>query len=275
MSMSINTNDGAMHGIRSLRSTNTSLSKTQNELNSGFKVSSAKDNSAIFSIAQVMRGVLSGQNSVQSSLDNAISTSDVSLTAGSMVSDLLIQMKEKALSAADPGLDDSSRAAYSQEFSQMRDQITSVLESSGFNGRNPLVAGGGDITAITNETGDSTITIPESDLSLGGANVTVAADQALLTPADAQAALSAVNASIENVSTVLAEIGAGAQRLDDLKEFTTKLSDTVQQGVGNLVDADMGKVAANLAADKVKQSLGIQSINIANQSKLNILQLFK
>ena len=271
---SINTNAGSLLGVRSLRQTNASQSKIQSELSSGKKVNSAKDNAAILSIAQILKSNVAGLNSVKGSLDRAISTADVSLAAGDQVSDLLLQLKEKAVTAADPGLDDASRSALNDEFTALRDQINQVVGSAEFNGTNAVKSGGDDITAVTGEDASGNVTIAAQDLSLGGSNVTLGASQDISSAANASAAVAAIEDSISNVSAAVGEIGAGADQLQRTKDFTEALSDATEVGIGNLVDADLAKTSANLEANKVKEVLGIQTLSIANQQPASILQLF-
>ena len=97
MSFSVNTNAGALVALQNLSVTQSQLQTTQNRINTGLKVASAKDNAAIFGIAQNQRATSNSLNSVISSLQRGQSTVDVALSAGSSVSDLLNQLKEKAL----------------------------------------------------------------------------------------------------------------------------------------------------------------------------------
>ena len=112
--LSVNTNYGAMVALQQLNKTNMSLEQTQSRINTGLKVAGAKDNGAIFAIAQDMRADISGLGVAQQSLDRAQSTTDVALAAGEAISDLLVEMKEKALSASDATLSASQRSAYSE-----------------------------------------------------------------------------------------------------------------------------------------------------------------
>src|SRR6202035_1835814 len=111
MSFSVNTNAGAMVALQNLNSTQAQLMTTQNRINTGLKISSAKDNAAVWAIAQNQRATSSSLNSVISSLQRGQSTVDVAMSAGTSVSDLLTQMKAKALASADTTLDTNSRAA--------------------------------------------------------------------------------------------------------------------------------------------------------------------
>ena len=272
---SINTNAGSLLGVRNLQKSNSLLRADQKELATGNRINDAKDNAAILAISKLLESDVAGLGSVKNSLDRAISTSDVALAAGQEVSELLLNLKEKAVKAADPGLDDASRQALNQEFTALRDQIDSIVGSAEFNGTNALKAGGDDIVAISEADGGGSLTIQAQDLSLGGDNVALAATQDIATLADAQAAVSAIEDSLVNVSSALAEIGSGSSRLQQTKDFTETLSNKTQEGIGNLVDADLATTNANFEANRVRQALGVQSLSIANRQPAAILTLFQ
>ena len=170
------TNAGAFAALQNLNQTQSELRTTQTQINTGLRVSSAKDDAATFAIAQTLRGEVSGLQAVSSSLDRAQSTLDVAIAAGEAVSDLLIELKEKAVAAKDSGLDTASRNSLNDDFKQLRDQITSIVQNAEFNGTNAVENGGDAIVAITNDTGSNTITVAAQDLSLGNGNVTVGTD---------------------------------------------------------------------------------------------------
>jgi flagellin len=275
MSFSVNTNAGALVALQNLSVTQAQLQTTQNRINTGLKVSSAKDNAAIFGIAQNQRATSNALNSVISSLQRGQSTVDVALSAGTSVADLLNQMKEKALAAVDVTLDTTSRAALNNEFVSLRNQITTVTSNAVFNGANLIDGNSTQIQAIANDSGSQVITVAHQSLALGGANVTVAAAASIGTTAAASIQIAALNASIANVSSALGKLGTGSKALASHQTFITNLQNTIDVGVGNLVDADLAKESANLQALQTKQQLGIQALSIANQSSSILLGLFK
>ncbi len=275
MAFSVNTNAGALVALQTLNATTAALNKTQSAINTGLKVASAKDNAAVFAIAQNLRSDVAGLNAVKSSLDRAISTADVALAAGGAVSDLLIEMKEKAASAADAGLDTASRTALNDDFKQLRDQITTIVSNASFNGINAVKNSGNNIVAILNDTAGSSLTITAQDLSLTGANVTLTPADVIDTKTKAANVVTALENSISNVNAALSKIGAGAKRLEMQKAFVTKLSDAIETGIGNLVDADLAKESAKLQSLQVKQQLGLQALSIANQAPGAVLGLFR
>ncbi|MES2835393.1 MAG: flagellin [Pseudomonadota bacterium] len=273
---SVNTNVGAMIALQNLQVTNDELSQVQSRINTGKKVSSAKDNGAVWAIAQNQRAEIGALNAVKDSLQRGQSATDVAVAAGESVSDLLLQLKEKALSATDSSLTTSARKALNEDFKSIRDQIATVVSNASFNGVNLInnSTGTAGFKALSNASG-STIKVAPENLSLGGANVTVAAATTIGTATLANTALGLVNASINNVSASLARLGTGSKSLGTHLNFVSKLQDTLEAGVGNLVDADLAKESARLQALQTKQQLGVQALSIANSSTSTLLGLFR
>ena len=276
MANSVNTNVGAMVALQNLNATNSDLMTTQSRINTGKKVNSAKDNGAIWAIAQNQRATSSSLNSVMASLQRGQSTVDVALSAGESISDLLVSMKEKALAAADVTLDTASRTALNDEFKSLRDQITKVVTNAVFNGGNMITnTTPTTIKALANADATSVITVSAQDLSLGGANVNIGATATIGTVTTATAMIATVNTAIGKVSSALSKLGTGSKALGSHATFIQKLQDTIDAGVGNLVDADLAKESAKLQALQTKQQLGVQALSIANQSSSILLGLFR
>ena len=279
---SVNTNVGAMVALQNLNATQSDLATTQTRINTGLKVASAKDNGAIWAIAQNQRATSQSLNAVKDSLQRGQSTVDVALAAGESISDLLLQMKEKALAASDTTLDSNSRVALNDDFKSLRDQISKVVNNADFNGANMVKASGTTIMALANADGTQLITVAAQDLSLGSTALTDAstgnkidATASIGTQTTAAAMIATVNAAITQVSSALSKLGTGSKSLTSHLTFVGKLQDTIDSGVGNLVDADLAKESAHLQALQTKQQLGVQALSIANQSSSSLLSLFR
>jgi flagellin len=275
---SVNTNGNAMIALQNLNVTGAELGVTQQRISTGRKVDTAKDNGSTWAIAQSMRATSTSLNAVKDSLMRSQSTLDVALAAGSAVSDLLVQMKEKALAASDATLDTSSRSALNEDFKALRDQLGRTVANADFNGTNMIKTGGISLSALANAAGTNKITVAAQSLALGGANLTGITSTASLQSASAGAAnlmIATVNTAIGKVSTALAKMGTGAKALDLHLTFVNKLQDTLTSGVGNLVDADLAKESAKLQSLQTKQQLGVQALSIANQSTSALLGLFR
>ena len=275
MVMSVNTNVGAMIALQNLNATNAQLATTQNRINTGKSVANAKDNGAIWAIAQGQRAEIGALNAVKQSLDRGVAAVDVALAAGETVSDLLLQMKEKALAATDASLTTSARSALNEDFKALRDQIASVTTNAEFNGINLLETGATGFQALANAQGTSTLTVGAEVMALGSTTVSVATTQSIDTLTKAAASLTAVSNSIDAVSGALARLGTKSKALSTHITFVGKLSDALEAGVGNLVDADLAKESAKLQALQTKQQLGVQALGIANQTPQLVLSLFR
>jgi flagellin len=275
MSFSVNTNTGAMVALQYLNSTQAQLTTTQNAINSGLKVASAKDDGSTYAIAQNQRGAVAGYTAVTDSLNRGSSAIDVALSAGESISDLLIELKTKALSASDSSLDTASRQALNQDFVALRDQITTIVKNAVFNGINLVDGSTTQITALASSDGTRRITTAAEKLALSGTIVTLTQTASISTQSKASTLVATLQASLTNVNSALAKLSAGAKKFSIQSTFTSKLSDTLTTGIGNLVDANMAQESATLQSLQVKQQLGVQALSIANQAPQTILSLFK
>ncbi len=241
MSYSVNTNYSAAIALQVLNQTSRDLAVTQNRINTGKNVSTAKDNGAVYAIAQGLHSDLSGLAAKKSGLDRQQGIVDTAVAAGTAVSDLLLQLKEKAASATDPNFDTASQAKFTADYNSVLSEINGLVSSASFSGTNLLSS-----------------TISASLATLSGAPVTATVDTA-----------------IASVSTALSNFGASSRQIESQRDFTTKLSDVINAGIGNLVDADLARESAKLQALQVKQQLGLQALSIANSAPQSILALFR
>jgi Flagellin and related hook-associated proteins len=273
---SVNTNQGAMIALQNLNATNKDLGVVQNRVNTGLKIATAKDNGAIWAIAQNQRAESTSLNAVVSSLQRGQSVADVAMSAGTAISDILVQMKEKVLAATEAGITTASKQALSDEYVALRNQIDTIANNATFDGVNLISAesvNSADIKAIANADATETIDIDHVDLSKS--NTAIAATLSSLTGTVSAGDVTDLETAIQNVSSALSKIGTGAKALDTHLTNVMKLQDTLDAGVGNLVDADLAKESAKLQALQTKQQLGVQALSIANQSSGILLGLFR
>src|SRR3954467_7390261 len=170
--LSVNTNMGAMAALQFLNQTQVELNATQSHINSGLKVANAKDNGAVYAIAQNMRGNVAGYGAVVDSINRGVSTVDVAISAGQSISDLLNDLKGKALAGADASLDTASRNALNADFTALRDQITTIVQNANFNGANLVDGSVTAVSALASADGTRKITVTGINLSLSGSIVT-------------------------------------------------------------------------------------------------------
>ncbi len=271
---SINTNVGAMVAIQTFNAINVEMAQVLLRITTGRKVNSARDSPAIWAIAQNQRSEVMGLDAVKASLNRGQGAVGVAITAGESVSDLLIEMKAKAVSALDYPLGDPSRQALDDEYQALRKQIDTVVSNADFGGINLLSAGGtGRVRALANTSASSTIDVDHIDMSTTGALLAGL-------PANLQAGLGvggidAINTAMQGVNAGVSRLDTGSKALETHLTFVGKLQDTLEQGISNLVDADLAKEAARFEALKVRQQLSMIAMRIANQQPSLLLQLFR
>jgi len=275
MAMSVHTNEAALIALQNLNKTTSDLQDAQNKISTGLAIGSAKDNAAVWAIAQGQRADIGSLGAVKMSLDRATSIADVASTAGSTISDLLVQMKEKVVAAMDPSLDTASRTALDSDFKSILRQITQVAANAVFDGANMLDGSVPQIKFLANADATSFITLSAQNLSLGGGIITVPSTASLSTITLATAVLAQVTTSISQTNQALGNLGSQAKALANDATFVSQLTDQLNSGVGNLVDADLAKESARLQALQVQQQLGAQALSIANNAPQVILSLFR
>ena len=275
MALSVHTNEAALIALQNLNKTTMDLGEVQKRISTGLKINNARDNAAVWAIAQGQRADIGSLGAVKMSLDRAKSIADVSATAGSTISDLLVQIKEKVVAAMDPSIDSASRTALDSDFKSILRQITQVVSNANFDGANMINGSVSQIKFIANADATGFITLSSQNLSLGGGIITIPGTASLGTITFATAVLAQVSASIANTNQALGNLGSQSRQLANHADFVSKLTDQLTAGVGNLVDADLAKESARLQALQVQQQLGTQALSIANQAPQVILALFK
>ena len=306
---SINTNIAAMTALQSLKRTSMELLETQNRISTGFKVGTAKDNAAYFSIAATMRSDNAALSTVQDALGLGAATVDVAYTALESTIEVVDEIKNKLVAAREPGVD---RSKIQSEISELQNQLTSIASSASFNGENFLSVDSGaadynatktivasftrsgssvsigtssiDITTTTLFDSDATntgILDTESTTTNGNVTYTVAnLDISALTDSaadlsDLEEMISTADGALASVITAAADLGAASKRVELQQNFVSNLMDAIDRGVSQLVDADMNEESTRLQALQVQQQLSIQALSIANSGSQNILSLFR
>lgn len=294
---SILTNMSAMTAVQNLAATQKSLADVQNEISTGLKVSSAKDNAAYYSIATNMRTTTGDLSAVTDSLNLGSSVVGTATSALSTVTNILQSMQQKIVAAQQAGVDKSQ---VQTDIAALQKQLSSTINAASFNGVNLLDNAGGTgtsnsfVSSVTGSGSDfkiNTIDLNYSDTALttsgaatpsgildqvsGTTNVSILTLNVTSGTNTMQALAAQVASAINAVTTVSANIGSTQNNIDLQKTFTSALSNSITTGIGSLVDADMNEASTRLNALQTQQQLGVQALSVANQNSQLILKLFQ
>lgn len=272
---SILTNSSALVALQTLKSINKDLAHTQNAISTGMEIASAKDNSAIWGISKVMESDVAGFQAVSDSLSLGESTVAVALAGAEQITNLLTEMKEKVVTATGNNVDHTKIDA---DVTELKNQITSIIAASQFNGANLLNTAGGDITVLSSLDRDASGNVSAVDITVTSVDFEANLDLTTVDVTSATAAdgsVTAVETLIQTAVDGASALGASAKRLSDQNEFVGKVMDAMKNGISALVDADMEEASARLQALQTQQQLGVQALSIANQAPQTILSLFR
>ena len=272
---SILTNNSAMVALQTLKSINTNLAKTQDEIATGKSIASAKDNSAIWGISKVMESDVSGFKAVSDSLSLGESTVAVALAGAEQIVNVLNDMKERVVAATGENVDYAKLQA---DIDESIAQVTSIVNASQFNGMNLLNDDGVDLTVLSSIDRDNTGAVTAANITVAAVDFTTNLDLSDIDVSASSAAETSITALEAHIQTAIdgaAALGASSKRITQQNTFVGKVMDAMKSGIGALVDADMEAASARLQSLQTQQQLGVQALSIANQAPQSILSLFR
>ncbi|PWL17315.1 flagellin [Falsochrobactrum shanghaiense] len=292
---SILTNSSALTALQTLSSTNKSLETTQNRISTGLRIGEASDNASYWSIATSMKSDNKANSAVQDALGLGAGKVDTAYSAINKIKDSVDQIKEKLVTAIGASTDD--KVKIEAEIKSIVSNINSAISNANYAGSNLLdgsAAGDLEIVSSYNRSEQAVtidmIKVVKDDTDASAMVATIVADGFFASTMDDDTIAGAPdpttgarsNGLLDTVEAALAELvngaatlGAAKSQIDSQKSFLSGLSDSIEKGVGQLIDADMNKESARLSALQVQQQLGVQALSIANSSNQNILSLFR
>ena len=281
MSNSIITNPEAFVALRNLERTNEKLSKTQERLSTGLKVTSATDDASNFAIAQGVRGDVRALGAITQGLNNSKGIGEIALAGVTAISDLLQDIRQKLTELANGGLTTAQRVIVKADFDKLMSQAYGFVSNSNFNGRNLLISDATNVNTISNLNGTNLTLTARSGSGSGVTHLirslaaaTLGTTGAATDSVNAQSVIFAQYSALETeINTSLGALGAEIRALKFQTDFLTTVNDSTEIGLGNIVDADLARESAELTALQVRQQLGVQVLGIANQQPQILLNL--
>lgn len=306
---SILTNSSALSALSTLRSIASNLESTQNAISTGMKVSKASDNAAYWSISTTMKSDNMALSAVNDALGVGAAKVDTAYAGMDSAIDVMKTIKAKVVAAQEQGVD---KAKIQEEIVQLQDQLVSIAKSSSFNGENFLAIETAETKTVVSgfvRDADGNVAVKTTSYTQSQNNllyrldaqgevddaeeailtstdqVTVAGAAAAVTSIkitdldvstdDLGVALASVDLALTKMTSAGAQLGSLSSRIDLQTDFSSKLQDAIEKGVGRLVDADMNEESTRLKALQTQQQLAIQALSIANNDSQNILSLFR
>ncbi|MGE8102658.1 flagellin [Allorhizobium sp. NPDC080224] len=302
---SILTNIAAMSALQTLRTIGSSMEDTQGRVSSGLRVGEASDNAAYWSIATTMRSDNMALSAVSDALGLGASKVDTAYAGMESAIEVVKEIKAKLVTATEEGVD---KEKVQEEITQLQAQLMSIAESASFSGENWIAGDAADVTVVSGFVRDANnaVSVKTTTYSLtdaadgtllfggdgaggindatgilgtaGGATIGVSVyelDISTFDGTEMAEALTLVDEALAAMTSAGAELGSISMRIELQEDFANKLSDSLDSGIGRLVDADMNEESTRLKALQTQQQLAVQSLSIANSSSEVILSLFR
>jgi flagellin len=302
---SILTNIAAMSALQTLRSIGSNMEDTQARVSSGMRVGEASDNAAYWSIATTMKSDNMALSAVSDALGLGASKIDTAYAGMESAIEVVKEIKAKLVTATEEGVD---KAKVQEEIAQLQEQLMSIAESASFSGENWIAGDADNVTVVSGfvrdannavsvktttyaltDTADGTLLfggdgsggiVDTSGIlgTAGGATINVSVyelDISTFDGTEMSEALTLVDEALASMTSAGAELGSISMRIKLQEDFAEKLSDSLDSGIGRLVDADMNEESTRLKALQTQQQLAVQSLSIANSSSEVILSLFR
>lgn len=276
---SILTNQSAMNALATLRMVNKNLQSTQENISTGLRIKSGKDNAAYFSISKTM----AGDSGIYKAIDENLTLTMNAVSTGRLGAETVVDLAKSFVErvAFAQGGTAEVRADVQLELDELVARIQTTINQATFNGKS-LVGGTATVTVVTGISRSAagsvtTTTISFNEQDLGAIHSALAAIDlsSASTGALMEAALQAAEAQLDAAIGSATKLGIAERSIETQKEFLAALTDTIDAGVGSMIDADMEEEAARLQSLQVQQQLATQSLSIANQAPQNILSLFR
>jgi flagellin len=271
----INTNVSALYSQNAMKTNSRAMSTAMQQLSTGTRVNSAKDDAAGLAIGQNLTSQIRGLNMAVRNLNDGINM--MQTAEGAMVeqSNMLQRMRELAVQSMNGTYDVKQREYLNAEFQELKKQIGKIATETTWNDQILLDGSVGSFVFQAGLASGQTVTVDIANMSLGsGSTVTIAS--AAITDMDlATVALNEIDESLQAINTQRATIGAGINRMEYAADNLTNVSSNATQSRSTIMDTDYALATTQLAKTQIIQQAATAMLAQANQQPQQVMQLLK
>ena len=265
MAQTINTNVMSLTAQRNLNSSQSALSTSMERISSGLRVNSARDDAAGLAIAERMNTQVRGMNVAIRNANDGISLAQTAEGGLKEVSNMMQRMRELAVQSANGTNSLADRANLNEEYQALDAEITRISEVTAFNGSAVLGVDAGAVTFQVGANAGETLDVTTTAVVAVGGDVTDAATSA--------AAITAIDAAIDVVTTQRAAYGAVQSRFDSAINNLQVGMENQAAARGRIMDADFAVETAAMTRSQILQQAGNAMVSQANSAPQSVLQL--
>jgi flagellin len=271
----INTNVSAMYSQNAMKTNARAMSTAMEQLSTGTRVNSAKDDAAGLAIGQNMTSQIRGLNMAVRNLNDGINMMQTAEGAMIEQSNMLQRMRELAVQSMNGTYSSTQRAYLDLEFQALSSQINDISTDTTWNDQVLLddsVSGGFIFQA--GQASGQTITVSIGDMGTSSTGLNISGE-AIDTYDNASDALTAISSALETINEQRATIGAGINRMEYAIDNLSNISSNATQSRSTIMDTDYATATTNLAKTQIIQQAATAMLAQANQQPQSVLSLLK
>ena len=281
MAFSIQTNISSLIALTNFGKASTELDNISEVISTGLNISSSKDDSSNFSIAQGIRGEVKSIDAVIRGINNAKGIAKVAISGATAVSNLFQDIRQRVTEGSNPANTAAQQLLMQNDYTSLLQQMRQFMENSEFNGVNILIETNVPFNTIVGAVNDVEVLkdLQGTSLTLEGQRLDLSyallLQEDITTATNASQTLTVLLQEERRVNNAIASLGSNFRALEQQTRYLEILKDVTETGLGNIVDADMARASAKLTSSQVRKELAAQTLSIANQSPEVFLGLFE
>jgi flagellin len=281
MAQVINTNIMSLNSQRSLMNSQASMATSLQRLSSGLRINSAKDDAAGLAISERFTAQIRGLEQANRNANDGISMLQTAEGALDEVGNMLQRMRELAVQAANGTVSDADKKSLDDEFTELRDEIVRITDTTEFNGTSLLGSTNsvnfqvGFQNGSNNQIKISFLDLADTEISAGGLKSVALGSFGISTAGSASTALGRLDAAIDAISAKRADFGAKQNRLESTVRNNASIIENQSAARSRTMDADFAAETANLTRAQILQQAGTAMLAQANAIPQNVLSLLR
>jgi flagellin len=276
----INTNVGALKAQNALTVNARSMSASMEQLSTGSRINSAKDDAAGLAIGQSQTAQIRGLNQAVRNLNDGVNLLQTAEGALTETTNMLQRMRELAVQSASGTYSTTQRSYLATEFLALGSQIEKIASETTWNGYTVLTGTTGGTTTGTfsfqsGQTSGQTIDVAIGAMTLSALGITATNAAGISTAASASAAIASIDSAINTVNSQRATIGAAINRMTYAGDNLTNISANTSASRSTIMDTDYASASTNLSKSQIIQQADTAMLAQANQQPQSVLSLLK
>lgn len=258
--------------LLALGNTQELISRTQNRLSTGLRVSSPIDDARVFFEAKALTDHASDMAEKKEGIDQAISSVTTAVEAIEAIEAIVSQMKGLTIGARTAS--GNELASLVDQFNDLRTQIDNLASDATYQGLNLVNGTAAQLEVRFSNDTASVLAIDGVDMRAASTGLDISSAAAFSVASNVDAALDQLDDAISSIRGAAKALGSNIALLQTRLDFTKQYVNLLEGGAGKLTLADINEEGANLVALQTRQQLGISALAFAGQSEQSVLALF-